>query len=128
MTTDPESKRRRASPKALFGLVLLVLAASLAQQWWAARHERQIGTRVAALAGAGDIHMLSSESCAICAVARAWLRENKVAHSECLIESDRDCRAQHEAARASGTPVLVVRGHPMQGWSPELLLAALQRG
>jgi glutaredoxin len=118
---------RRPGPRALLGLVLLILAASVAQQWWAARHDKSLGTQVAALAGPGDIRMLSSEVCAICTVARAWLRENKVPFSECLIERDANCRADHEAMRASGTPVLVVRGQPMQGWSPELLRSALER-
>jgi glutaredoxin len=118
---------RRPGPKALLGLVLLVLVGSLGQQWWAARHEQRVGARVAALAAPGDIRVISSEDCAICAVARAWLRENKVAFSECLIERDAACRADHEAMRATGTPVLVVRGQPMQGWSAERLLAALER-
>jgi hypothetical protein len=123
--SDPAS--RRPGPRALLGLVVLILAASMAQQWWAARQERSLGTRVAALAGPGDIRMLSSEVCAICAVARVWLRENKVPFSECLIERDAVCRADHEAMRATGTPVLVVRGQPMQGWSPERLRLALER-
>lgn len=117
---------RRPGPRALLGLVLLVLAVSLAQQWWAARHEQRLGAQVAALAASGDIRVISSENCAICEVARQWLRENKVAFSECLIEKDAACRADHEAMRATGTPVLVVRGQPMQGWSPERLRAALQ--
>ncbi|MFY7972772.1 MAG: hypothetical protein ACOVOT_00025 [Rubrivivax sp.] len=128
MNPPAQDRPRRASPKALLGLVLLVLAVSLAQQWWAGRHEQRLGAQVASLARDGDIRVLSSENCAICSVARLWLRENKVLHSECLIERDSVCRAQHEAMRATGTPVLVVRGQPLQGWNPELLLVALQRG
>jgi glutaredoxin len=122
-----EAASRRVSPRALLGLVVLILVVSIGQQWWASQHERRLGVQVAALAGPGDIRVLSSENCAVCQVARLWLRENKVAFSECLIERDAACRAEHEAMRASGTPVFVVRGQAMQGWSPELLHAALER-
>ena len=74
-----------ASRRSLIGLVLLVVGVSLASQWWIGRHEQGLGAKVAALAQPGDIRMLSSETCAICTVARAWFTEHRVSFSECLI-------------------------------------------
>jgi hypothetical protein len=116
----------KATSRSLFALVLLVLAVSLASQWWAGRQEQQVGRQVAALAQPGDIRMLSSETCAICAVARSWFTEHRVPYSECLIERDAQCRADFDATRAPGTPVLIVRGVPQLGFNPERVRLALQ--
>lgn len=110
----------------LFGLALLVLGVSAASQWWAGSHDRRLGREVAALAQPGDIHMLSSDNCAICTVARRWLQEHTVAFSECSIERDPVCRATFEAIGAAGTPVMVVRGRPQLGFLPANLKGALQ--
>lgn len=115
-----------ASRRSLFGLALLVLAITALSSWWAGRSEQALGARVASLAAPGDIRMLSSETCAICTVARRWFTEHRVAYSECLIERDTACRAEFDALGARGTPVLVVRGQPQLGFSPERLSAALQ--
>ncbi len=115
----------KASPRSLFGLLVLIVAVGAAQQWWANRHASAIGAEVAALARPGDIHMLSSDTCAVCVAARAWFTVNRIAFSECSIERDAACRADFEATRAPGTPVVVVRGRPQVGFSPERLRLAL---
>ena len=104
----------------------MLLAISTANQWWAGREARQLGGQVAALAQPGDIRMLSSESCAICDQARQWFLENRVAFSECLIERDAACKAEFEATRSPGTPVMLVRGQPQVGFSSQRLLLALR--
>ncbi|MDP2004981.1 MAG: hypothetical protein Q8K45_04840 [Rubrivivax sp.] len=71
--------------------------------------------------------MLSSDSCSICVVARRWFTTHGVAYSECSIERDAACRADFEATRAPGTPVMLVRGVPQVGFSPERLRQALSR-
>jgi len=119
--------RMDASRRALAVLVLLVVGTSLAGQWWRTRARNALGAEVAALARAGDIRMLSSETCAICTLARGWFRDNRVAFSECFIERDVQCRAEFEAARAPGTPLIVVRGVPQLGFRPERLRDALAR-
>ena len=106
---------------------MVVLAITAASQWWAGREAGQVSAQVAALAQPGDIRMLSSETCAICLVARQWMLENRVAYSECLIERDATCRAEFEATRSPGTPVLLVRGQPQVGFSSQRLLQALRR-
>lgn len=103
----------------------MVLAISGASSWWNQRHEANLGRQVAALAGPGDLRMLSSETCAICVLARQWFETNDVAFTECFIERDEACRAHFEALRAPGTPVILVRGQPQLGFDPARLLASL---
>jgi glutaredoxin len=112
----------------MFGLVVLVLAVSAASQWWAGRHERHLGEQVALLAQPGDIRMLASETCSICMAARSWFTMHKVPFSECTIERDAACRADFEASGSPGTPVLVVRGRRLVGFSPDRLHETLQGG
>jgi glutaredoxin len=114
------------SRRSMFGLVVLVLAVSAVSQWWAGRHERQLGEKVALLAQPGDIRMLASETCSICMAARAWFTMHKVPFSECTIERDAACRADFEASGSPGTPVLVVRGRRLVGFSPDRLHDSLQ--
>lgn len=115
------------SPRALLSLALLVAAVAGAQQWWVAHQRAEVGATVAALARPGDIRMLASDSCGVCVVARRWFTTHGVAFSECSIERDAACRADFEARRAPGTPVLLVRGTPQLGFSPERLRAVLER-
>lgn len=117
----------RHSRSSIVGLVLLVLAVSVASSWWAGRAKERIGDQVAALAAPGDIRMLSSDTCGICAEARGWFNANRVAFNECSIERDAACRADFDATRAPGTPVILVRGAPQLGFNPQRLLGALQR-
>ena len=130
MATSPGSSTgssHRPSRRTLIGVAAMLLAITAASQWWAGREARQVGAQVAALAQPGDIRMLSSESCAICVVARQWFVENRVAFSECLVERDAACRAEFEATRSPGTPVLLVRGQPQVGFNSQRLLLALRR-
>ena len=113
------------SPRALLSLALLVAAVAGAQQWWTAHQRADVGSAVAALARPGDVHMLSSDSCSICVVARRWFTTHAVAFSECSIERDAACRQRFEALGAPGTPVMLVRGVPQLGFSPERLRVAL---
>ena len=115
----------RTSARSLLGLVLLVLVVGGASRWWAGQHKQALGQQVAVLARAGDIRMIASQTCAICVVARDWMTQNRVAFTECLVERDPVCRADFDAMGAPGTPVIVVRGKPQLGFSPDRLLAAL---
>ena len=118
-----------ASPgrRPIFGLVVLLLVGSAATQWWAGYSQARTGERLAALARPGDIQMLSSTTCAYCAVARQWLQQHDVAFSECFIETDKACAAQFEAVRAPGTPVLLVRGQAQVGFDAPRVLDTLRR-
>lgn len=116
------------SRASLLGLVLLVLVISGASQWWGHRQEARLGEDLARLAGPGDLLMVSSDTCAVCAAARQWFTTHGVRFSECSIERDAACRAQFEALRAPGTPVFVLRGEGAAelGFNPARLRARLQ--
>jgi len=103
-----------------------VLALSAASAWWAARHEAALGAQVAALARPGDIRMLGSETCSICAAANRWFTVHGVPFTECLIERDAACRAAYEATGAPGTPVMLLRGQVDLGFNPTRLRDRLQ--
>ncbi len=112
----------------LLGLVLLILAISGASTWWGQRQEAALGRDVAALARAGDLEMLSSDSCGFCIQARRWFVQHGVAFTECSIEREPACRQAFDALGAPGTPVIVVRGQPELGFSPQRLKARLEAG
>jgi len=116
----------KASRTPLLVLGALVVAITAASTWWAGRQEAQVGAQVAALAGPGDIRMLSSDTCGICTMARGWFQKHGVAYTECSIERDAACKADFEASRSPGTPVLLVRRQVMVGFNPERLLAGLR--
>jgi glutaredoxin len=116
-----------ASRKSLLWLAALVLAVTAASQWWSNHRQGNQGEQMAGLAQAGDIQMLSSTTCAICAKARAWFTQHDVAFSECFIETDAACAARFEATRSPGTPVLLVRGQPQVGFDPQRVLGVLKR-
>jgi hypothetical protein len=116
----------RPSWRSVAGLICLVLLVSAASQWWAGRHQRSLGEQVARLARPGDIHMLASDTCAPCLVARGWLARHGVAFSECSIERDAQCRALFDATGARGTPLILVRGQAQLGFSAERVLLGLQ--
>jgi glutaredoxin len=116
----------KASRASLLGVVALVLTVGAASQWWGHRQESSLGRSVAALAKPGDLMMLSSDTCAICASARRWFAEHAVPYGECSIERDAACRQQFEALRAPGTPVILVRGQPELGFNPVRLRERLK--
>jgi glutaredoxin len=111
--------------KSLIGLAVIAAAAMAASQWWVATQEQRLGRQVAGLAGAGDIHMLSSNTCPICTRARLWFKANEVKFDECFIETDRQCALLFEATRAPGTPAILVRGQAQVGFDPRRIAARL---
>jgi hypothetical protein len=98
-------------------MALLVIGGIAAVAGWLAAQDR-LGADVARLAQPGDIRMIASQDCTVCHVARRWFEEHRVAYSECTIERDRQCRADFDALRAQGTPVLLVRGQVVMGFEP----------
>jgi len=123
MGIDTSPGKRRS----IITLVLIVLAVSGAHHWWAGHIQSRLGEQMAALAQPGDIRMLSSQSCAICATTRLWLQQHGVTHAECFIETDKQCAALFEALRAPGTPVMWVRGQAQVGFDARRVIDALGR-
>jgi glutaredoxin len=122
------STSSRPTGSSLFGLLILVLAVGAASQWWSGRRAADAGTAVAALAQPGDIRMLSSVTCSVCASARAWFDQHKVAYTECQIERDAACRQTFDATGSPGTPVMLVRGQIQIGFDPTQIQDALKKG
>jgi len=116
----------KPSRTSLVVLGALVVGITAASTWWAGRQEVQIGKQLATLSLPGDIRMLSSDTCGICAIARTWFQQHGVAYSECSIERDGACKAEFEATGSPGTPVMLVRRQTLVGFNPERLRAALQ--
>ena len=119
------SAGRLASPRSLAALVALVILAAGAMQgfaWWS---RERLGARVAADARPGDIQMIGSVTCIYCAQARAWFDENRVPFTECLIERDALCAEKYNALMAPGTPVMLVRGKRLVGFSAQAIADAL---
>lgn len=106
-------------------LIAIVLGAGAVSQWWAGRHDEQLGHRMAMLAAPGDIRLLSSTTCAHCAAPRQWLQQHGVPFGQCFIETDAECAAQYKAARVSGTPVLLVAGQAQLGFNAQRVHDAL---
>lgn len=111
--------------KSLISLAILLAGVMAATQWWAATQEQRLGRQVAGLAGPGDIHMLSSNTCPICTRARLWFNTNEVKFDECFIETDRQCALVFEATRSPGTPTILVRGKAQVGFDPRRIAAQL---
>ena len=116
---------QKLPPRSRLGLAALVLVFGVAVQalgWWSGA---RLGEQVASSARPGDIRMLASVSCIYCAQARAWFDRHHVPFTECLIEQDAQCAAAYDALRAPGTPVLLVRGKALVGFSAQAVADAL---
>lgn len=111
--------------RSALSLIAIVLVVGGATEMWRAWSGARVGTQVAALAAPGDIEMISSDTCPYCVKARAWFGEHGVAFSECSIERDADCAARFRAYMSPGTPLLLVRGNPQVGFSPQRVAKAL---
>lgn len=115
----------RSTRRSLLGLIAVVVIGAGAMQgftWWS---RERLGAQVAANAKPGDIHMIASVTCVYCAAARAWFNENRVSFTECEIERDADCAAKYNALMAPGTPVMLVRGKRLLGFSAQAVADAL---
>jgi len=115
----------RPGLRSVLVLAALVLGVGAAMQGLEAWSRARLGAQVAASAKPGDIFMIASVTCTYCAAARAWFNANGVPFSECFIERDERCAAQYNALMAPGTPVMVVRGKRLVGFSAQAVADAL---
>jgi glutaredoxin len=61
--------------------------------------------------------------CGYCKKARAFLKENNIAYVEYDIEKDTAGKVQYDALNGNGVPLMVVKGHVINGYNP----AAIKR-
>ena len=109
----------------LIALIALVAAAAVGMQALQGWTRARLGAQVAALAKPSDIRMIASATCVYCAQARDWFESNGVPFSECLIERDARCAETYAMLMAPGTPVLLVRGQRLVGFSAQAVADAL---
>ena len=115
----------RPGLRSVLALALMVLGVGAAMQGLEAWSRARVGAQVASIAKPGDIFMVASVTCVYCAAARAWFTANRVPFNECFIERDERCAAQYHALMAPGTPVMVVRGKRLIGFSAQAVADAL---
>ena len=58
-------------------LLIVIVLAAFASWAWRTHVEEADGERLAALVQAGDIRMISSETCGWCTAARRWMTERR---------------------------------------------------
>ncbi|MCV2367626.1 glutaredoxin family protein [Roseateles oligotrophus] len=106
-------------------LVLLMWGGSQVAQHWQTRGQAE---KLRSTVRPGDIVMLSSSNCVFCLRARTWLDAEKIAYSECFIETDADCAALYRAQMAPGTPTFLVKGQRVVGFDKQRLIDILTAG
>ncbi|MBS0449318.1 MAG: glutaredoxin family protein [Proteobacteria bacterium] len=114
--------------RALLVVVAIVVGIGALQAGWRQWSADRLGSRVAAVAKPGDIRMLASETCAYCAAATRWFDAHGVPYTSCVIERDAACADEFARARGRGTPLMIVRGHRIEGYSQQEIAAALGAG
>lgn len=83
---------------------------------------------VAAGVRAEEVVMYSTTECVYCAQAKAWLQGNGFAFTECNMSVDTRCEQEFVRLGGTGTPFLMVRGHPMNdGFDSDQFLALLSQ-
>jgi len=108
-------------------LGLLLAAVSVAQRAWQAWGTERAAATLARELAADELLLVSSQSCPHCLIARRWLQERGIAHRECVIEAEVACLQLYRALMAPGTPLVLVRGRVLIGFSPQAVAQALQR-
>jgi glutaredoxin len=119
---------------ALRSLALVLLAVwgvSQGVSWWQDQRSAEavrLGSQRHALV------VYSTDTCAYCARARAWLDTHGARWQECNVERDADCASTYEAQGAPGVPL--VRVSPMNapekalwnlGFSPAWVASAMSK-
>ena len=68
-----------------------------------------------------DIVMYTTRTCGYCVRARTWLTEQDLEWNERDIETSQAARAEWQALGGVGTPLILVNGKRIQGFSPQEL-------
>lgn len=119
----PAPTRRAA--RAPWSLVAVVLVALAAMQGWQQLSQSRLDELLAQRAKPDDIRMIASVDCVYCAQATRWFNANRVPFASCEIERDASCAAAYAALGSPGTPVMVVRGKRLVGFSRQAIVDAL---
>jgi len=110
--------------RSILTLAALIVGAGLAAQGLQTLGNSRLAASVRSQAQQNDIYMVSSVTCPYCTQARAWFADNDIPFRECFIERDETCATLYRTLMAPGTPLLIVRGKKLVGFSPRAILAA----
>lgn len=126
--TPKEPARKATSLWSLAVLIVVVLGATEAMNWWQDQRQADELKRVLSQQAvqAKDVVMYTTSTCPYCAKARTWLKSNQVPFSECNVEQSAACLAQYELQGPPGVPLMKVRDQWHLGFDPAWLVLALQ--
>lgn len=83
---------------------------------------------LAATVQPGDVVIYTTTHCPYCAQAKAWLRQNGYAFTECDAEADATCESAFRSLGGVGVPYLVVRGqHMKDGFNSDQFVSLLKK-
>ncbi len=123
--TPPAPARPDRSWWGLVALLVLVWGGSTAIQLW--RQHGQ-GEAVRQARPEGRITLFTTQTCAFCAQAKAWLKDERVPYSECPVDSDAVCAERFRRMGEPGTPVVQVDDDQFRlGFDATWLAQALSR-
>jgi len=72
-----------------------------------------------------QIVMYTTKTCGYCAKARAWFSERKLHWDERDIEASPEAHAQWKSYGGTGTPLILINGKRLVGFSPTAIEAEL---
>ena len=76
---------------------------------------------------APDVIMYTTKTCGYCVKARAWFTEQNVGWDERDIETSESARAEWIAQGGVGTPLILINGTRISGFSVDALTAELAK-
>ena len=74
-----------------------------------------------------EVVMFTTQTCGYCAKARTWFTEQNVAWDERDIETSESARAEWVAMGGVGTPLILINGARISGFSVDALSAELAK-
>ncbi|MCK6427304.1 MAG: glutaredoxin family protein [Burkholderiaceae bacterium] len=125
-TSPADAAPPRRGARLLLSLLAVVLVTGAVTEGARAWVQQRRAEALRAVAGPGDLRMISSTTCIWCTRAREWLTRHELPFEECFIEHDRTCAAEYERLGRPGTPTMLVRGQPQRGFDAERITRTLQ--
>lgn len=106
--------------------IILVLAVLLLIQQRDAIRAYFNATPATAGTTGNEVVLYATSWCGYCAKMRKFLAENQIPYSEYDIERSGEAKAQYDALRGTGVPLMVVNGDVIRGYNPNKVLNALR--
>ncbi|MBB5208803.1 glutaredoxin family protein [Chiayiivirga flava] len=99
-----------------------------ATQWLTQEPPRRDGDFAALVAAVGSpVVLLSTSTCPWCERTRQWLRANRVAYRDCVVDRDPYAAGVLRTLRSDSVPQLVTAQSVVVGYDPDLFAALVPR-